>query len=47
VGVPARVVGNVNQEQKDFWSYGKRLYIEMAHRYNAPGAFLRIDQPGE
>jgi phenylacetic acid degradation protein len=45
VGVPARVVSTVDEKQKEFWSYGKRLYMEMAHRYNAPGAFLRIDQP--
>jgi len=45
VGVPARVVGKVNKQQKEFWSYGKKLYVEMAHRYMVPGAFLRIDQP--
>jgi hypothetical protein len=43
VGVPVRVVNEVDKKQKDFWSYGKKLYIEMAHRYNAPGAFERID----
>jgi phenylacetic acid degradation protein len=47
VGVPARVVSTVDEKQKEFWSYGKRLYMEMANRYNAPGAFLRIDQPKE
>lgn len=47
VGVPARVVSKVNIQQKEFWSYGKKLYTEMAHRYLAPGAFLRIDQPEE
>jgi carbonic anhydrase/acetyltransferase-like protein (isoleucine patch superfamily) len=45
VGVPVRVLGEVDQKQKDFWSYGKKLYIEMAHRYNVPGAFVRIDRP--
>lgn len=44
VGVPVRAVGKIDQKQKDFWSYGKRLYIEMAHRYMAPGAFIRIDR---
>lgn len=43
VGVPVRVVGGVNEKQKEFWSYGKKLYVEMAHRYNIPGAFARID----
>ena len=47
VGVPVRVVGEVDKKQKEFWSYGKKLYIEMAHRYNAPGAFVRIDQTGD
>lgn len=43
VGVPVRVVGKVDKKQKDFWSYGKKLYEEMARRYIAPGAFRRID----
>jgi carbonic anhydrase/acetyltransferase-like protein (isoleucine patch superfamily) len=43
VGVPVKVTGKVNKKQKEFWSYGKKLYIEMAHRYIAPGAFRRID----
>lgn len=43
VGVPVKIVGKVNKKQKDFWSYGKELYIEMAHRYITPGAFRRID----
>lgn len=47
VGVPVRIVSQVDEKQKEFWSYGKKLYIEMAHRYVAPGAFLRVDQPGQ
>lgn len=43
VGVPVRILGKVDKKQKDFWSYGKKLYMEMAHRYNVPGAFERID----
>jgi len=43
VGSPARVIGKVTTEQKEFWSYGKELYIEMAERYRAPGAFCRIE----
>jgi carbonic anhydrase/acetyltransferase-like protein (isoleucine patch superfamily) len=45
VGVPVKVVGRVTKEQKEFWSYGKKLYVKMAHRYIAPGAFTRIDKP--
>lgn len=45
VGVPVRVVSKVDEKQKEFWSYGKKLYMEMAHRYIAPGAFVRIDDP--
>jgi carbonic anhydrase/acetyltransferase-like protein (isoleucine patch superfamily) len=43
VGSPAKVIGKVTTEQKEFWSYGKKLYIEMAKRYQAPGAFYPID----
>ncbi len=43
VGIPVKVMGKVDKKQKEFWSYGKKLYIEMAHRYIAPGAFRRID----
>lgn len=43
VGVPVRVVSEVDEKQKEFWSYGKKLYVEMAHRYNTPGAFTRIN----
>lgn len=38
-----KVMYKVDKKQKDFWSYGKKLYVEMAHRYIAPGAFMRID----
>ena len=43
VGVPVEVIGKVDKKQKEFWGYGKKLYVEMAHRYIAPGAFMRID----
>ncbi len=43
VGSPAKVIGKVTTEQKEFWSYGKKLYIEMAKRYQVPGAFYPID----
>jgi carbonic anhydrase/acetyltransferase-like protein (isoleucine patch superfamily) len=43
VGIPVKVTGKVDKKQKEFWSCGKKLYVEMAHRYAAPGAFIRID----
>ena len=43
VGVPVKIMRKVDKKQKEFWIYGKKLYIEMAHRYIAPGAFKRID----
>jgi carbonic anhydrase/acetyltransferase-like protein (isoleucine patch superfamily) len=43
VGIPVKVVGKVDKKQKEFWSYGKKLYVEMAHRYITPGAFIRIN----
>jgi carbonic anhydrase/acetyltransferase-like protein (isoleucine patch superfamily) len=43
VGIPVKVIGKVEKKQKEFWSYGKKLYVEMAHRYNTPGAFFRIN----
>jgi carbonic anhydrase/acetyltransferase-like protein (isoleucine patch superfamily) len=43
VGVPVEVIGKVDKKQKEFWGYGKKLYVEMAHRYITPGAFMRID----
>ena len=43
VGMPVKVLGKVSRQQKKFWSYGKKLYVEMTRRYNTPGAFKRID----
>jgi carbonic anhydrase/acetyltransferase-like protein (isoleucine patch superfamily) len=43
VGVPAEVIGDTTKEQKEFWSYGKSLYVQMAQRYNTPGAFKQIE----
>jgi len=45
IGVPVRVRGKISKEQKEFWNYGKELYVEMARRYTIPGAFSRIDIP--
>jgi carbonic anhydrase/acetyltransferase-like protein (isoleucine patch superfamily) len=42
VGIPVEVIGKVDEKQKNFWSYGKKLYVGMAHRYMKPGAFTRI-----
>jgi len=44
VGVPAKIVGDVNERHQALWTYGKQLYVEMAARYTAPGAFERIDK---
>ena len=41
VGVPARIAGEVQQRHKDFWTYGKQLYVDLAARY--PLEFERID----
>ncbi|MGD2295299.1 MAG: gamma carbonic anhydrase family protein [Candidatus Aminicenantes bacterium] len=45
VGIPAKVIRKIDQKQKDFWGYGKELYVEMAQRYNTPGAFKQICPP--
>ena len=42
VGIPVKVTGEVSEEQKEFWSYGKTLYVEMARRYVVPDSFRRI-----
>ena len=33
VGIPAKVVGRVTDEQKEFWRWGKDLYADLARRY--------------
>ena len=40
MGVPARIVGNITEEQKEFWLWGKQLYVDLAHQY--PQALERI-----
>jgi carbonic anhydrase/acetyltransferase-like protein (isoleucine patch superfamily) len=40
-GVPAGLTGDVQKRHKDFWSYGKQLYVDLAHKY--PKEFERID----
>lgn len=41
VGVPAQVAGDVQPRHKEFWTYGKQLYQNLAHLY--PGRYERID----
>lgn len=45
VGVPAQVIGPIEERHERMWSYGKKLYIEMAKRYAVPGAFERLPDP--
>jgi len=39
-GVPAKIVGDVQTHHKEFWTHGKQLYVDLAHRY--PQEFERI-----
>jgi carbonic anhydrase/acetyltransferase-like protein (isoleucine patch superfamily) len=39
-GSPAREVGTVKQSHRDFWTFGKQLYVDLASRY--PRDFERI-----
>ena len=41
IGVPAKIVGDVQQKHKDFWIYGKQLYVDLAKKYRRE--FKRID----
>ncbi len=43
VGVPAVIKGEVRDKHRAIWGFGKQLYIDMANRYNAPGAFELIE----
>jgi carbonic anhydrase/acetyltransferase-like protein (isoleucine patch superfamily) len=40
MGIPARIVGDVQPRHKEFWTYGKQLYIDLAKRY--PTALEKI-----
>ena len=40
VGNPAKIKGEVKKRQKEFWLYGKQLYIDLAHQY--PHKFEKI-----
>ena len=43
VGVPAKQIGQVNDQHKAIWGFAKQLYVDMGRRYKAPDAFVRID----
>lgn len=32
-GVPFKIIGDVKQKHKDFWTYGKQLYVDLAKDY--------------
>jgi carbonic anhydrase/acetyltransferase-like protein (isoleucine patch superfamily) len=39
-GVPCKIIGDVQEKHKTFWTYGKQLYIDLAKDY--PAKFERI-----
>ncbi len=39
-GVPGKIIGGTLEKHKKFWTYGKQLYVDLAHEY--PGKFERI-----
>ncbi|MEN8210991.1 MAG: gamma carbonic anhydrase family protein [Thermodesulfobacteriota bacterium] len=39
-GVPFKIIGDVQQKHKDFWTYGKQLYVDLAKNY--PGKFEKL-----
>jgi len=34
-GVPFVIIGNVENRHKEFWTYGKQLYVDLARDYPA------------
>jgi carbonic anhydrase/acetyltransferase-like protein (isoleucine patch superfamily) len=42
IGVPARVVGRVGEEQSDMMVWAKEVYVDLAHRY--PTALTEISR---
>ena len=32
-GVPFKIIGDVQKKHKDFWIYGKQLYVDLANAY--------------
>ncbi len=41
-GVPFKIIGDVQQKHKDFWIYGKQLYVDLAREY--PEKFKKLNQ---
>jgi carbonic anhydrase/acetyltransferase-like protein (isoleucine patch superfamily) len=39
-GVPFKIIGDVKQKHKDFWTYGKQLYVDLAREY--PGKLEKL-----
>ncbi|HGY11942.1 MAG: gamma carbonic anhydrase family protein [Desulfobacteraceae bacterium] len=39
-GVPFKIIGDVKQKHKDFWTYGKQLYVDLARDY--PDKFEKL-----
>ena len=40
-GVPYKIIGNTSEKHKEFWTYGKQLYIDLAQEY--PEKLKQID----
>jgi len=40
-GVPCEIIGKTLEKHKEFWTYGKQLYMDLAREY--PKTFQRID----
>ena len=39
-GVPFKIIGDVKKKHKDFWTYGKQLYVDLAEEY--PEKFKKL-----
>jgi carbonic anhydrase/acetyltransferase-like protein (isoleucine patch superfamily) len=39
-GVPFKIIGDVKAKHKDFWTYGKQLYVDLAKEY--PEKFKKL-----
>jgi carbonic anhydrase/acetyltransferase-like protein (isoleucine patch superfamily) len=40
-GVPYKIIGDVQQRHKEFWTYGKQLYVDLARDY--PEKLKKLD----
>ena len=43
VGIPIRIVGDISEEQENFWREGKELYRNLALRY--PDELKEVESP--